>query len=111
MWLAHLLTLSRLPLAGLFWLVVGTPGPALVVLVISAATDLIDGPIARFVMRRRATRGEPAPSKVGEWLDPLCDKTFVLSVLIAVWWTLAPAPGLVMAIASREVILVPIAAV
>jgi cardiolipin synthase (CMP-forming) len=111
MWLAHLLTLSRLPLAGLFWLVVGNPGSALVVLVVGAATDVVDGPIARFVMRRRAARGEPAPSRVGEWLDPLCDKTFVLSVLIAVWWTLDPPRWMVLAIATRELILAPIAAV
>jgi cardiolipin synthase (CMP-forming) len=111
MWLAHLLTLSRLPLAGLFWLVVGRPGWALTVIVIGAATDVVDGPIARFVMRGRAARGEPAPSRLGEWLDPLCDKTFVLSVLLAVWWTLAPGAGIVLAIAVRELILVPIAAV
>jgi cardiolipin synthase (CMP-forming) len=111
MWLAHLLTLSRLPLAALFWLVADSPGSALAVLVIGAATDVVDGPIARFVMRRRAARGEPAPSRMGEWLDPLCDKTFVLSVLIAVWWRLELPPWMVLAIATREVILVPIAAV
>jgi phosphatidylglycerophosphate synthase len=111
MWLAHLLTFSRIPLAGAFWLVVGRPRIALLVLAIGGATDVIDGHIARFVMRRRVRRGEPAPSRIGEWLDPLCDKTFVLSVLLAVWWSLAPAPGLVLAIAARELILVPIAAV
>jgi phosphatidylglycerophosphate synthase len=111
MWLAHLLTLSRIPLAGAFWLVVGRPGAALLVLALGAATDLVDGHIARFVVRRRAARGEPAPSTIGEWLDPLCDKTFVLSVLIAVWWRLSPTPEILLAIAARELILVPIAAV
>jgi cardiolipin synthase len=111
MWLAHLLTIVRIPLGGLFWLVVDRPGAALLVLTIGAATDVIDGHIARFVMRRRAARGQPPPSRVGEWLDPLCDKTFVLSVLLAVWWRLSPPTALVLAVAARELILVPVAAV
>jgi cardiolipin synthase len=111
MWLAHLLTVSRIPLAALFWLVVQRPLAALIVLAVGAATDLVDGHIARFVIRRRTRRGEPAPSRIGEWLDPLCDKTFVLSVLAAVWVTLRPPPVLLLAVASRELILVPIAAV
>ena len=93
-----------------FWMVVQRPREALLVLAVAAATDLVDGHVARFVMRRRAARGEPAPSRIGEWLDPLCDKSFVLSVLIAVWMRLAVPAGRLLAIASREVILVPIAA-
>ena len=111
MWLAHLLTVSRIPLAVAFWFVVRDPALALLVLALGAATDLVDGHIARFVQRRRARRGEPAPSTIGEWLDPLCDKTFVVSVLAAVWVNLEPSPLLLVAIAARELILVPIAAV
>jgi cardiolipin synthase len=111
MWLAHLLTILRLPLAAAFWLVVRRPGLALLVLALGAATDLIDGPIARFVRRWRAARGRPAPAAIGDWLDPLCDKTFVLSVLLALAVTLRPSPLVLLAIALREVILVPIALV
>jgi cardiolipin synthase len=110
MWLAHALTLSRLVLAGLFWLVVDRPWWALGVLALAGLTDIVDGQIARLVRRRREQAGQPPPSStLGEWLDPLCDKTFVLSVLVALW----AGPGLplplLLAIATREIILVPLA--
>jgi cardiolipin synthase (CMP-forming) len=111
MWLAHLLTLSRLPLALAFWAVVSRPGPAFVVLGLAAATDLIDGVIARWVMRRRQQAGQAPPSRLGEWLDPLCDKTFVVSALAAVTVHLQPPLWLPLALATRELILVPLAAV
>ena len=110
MWLAHALTLSRLVLAALFWAVVGRPWWALLVLAMAAWTDVVDGRIARFVQGRRERSGRPAPSTVGEWLDPLCDKTFVLSVLLALWARAGLSPVLLAAIATREVILVPLAA-
>lgn len=111
MWLAHLLTVSRLPLAGLFWLVVGEPRWALLVLALGAATDIVDGVIARFVVSRRQRLGQPPPSRIGEWLDPLCDKTFVLSVLAAIAIRLDTPALLLLAIAAREIILVPLAAI
>jgi cardiolipin synthase (CMP-forming) len=112
MWLAHLLTFSRIPLGVMFWAVVDRPAWAVIVLAVAGATDVIDGRIARFVRQRRARRGQPPPSDVGEWLDPLCDKTFVLAVLAAaVAVRLGPPPLLLVAIAARELILVPLAAV
>jgi cardiolipin synthase (CMP-forming) len=110
MWLAHLLTLSRLPLAVAFWAVVSRPGPAFVVLALAAGTDLVDGVIARAVMRRRQQAGQPPPSRLGEWLDPLCDKTFVVSALVAVTVHLQPPLWVPLAMATRELILVPLAA-
>jgi cardiolipin synthase (CMP-forming) len=110
MWLAHALTLSRLALAGLFWPAVERPWWALGVLALAGLTDIVDGQIARLVRRRRQQSGQPPPSLLGEWLDPICDKTFVVSVLVALW----AGPGLplplLLAIATREIILVPIAA-
>jgi len=111
MWLAHALTLSRLALAGVFWLAVDRPWRALGVLAVAALTDVIDGHIARIARRRRQQAGQPPPSPIGEWLDPLCDKTFVLSVLLALWVGPGLPLPLLLAIATREIILVPIAAI
>ena len=47
---------------------------------------------------------------MGAWLDPLCDKTFVVSVLIATWVHTHPALWLIVAIGARELVLVPLAA-
>jgi cardiolipin synthase (CMP-forming) len=110
MWFAHLLTLSRIPLSVLFWAVVDRPSWSVVVLGVAAATDVIDGWVARAVRRRRASRGQSPPSDIGEWLDPLCDKTFVLAVLAAVAVKLGPPPLLLASVAARELILVPMAA-
>ena len=110
MWLAHALTLSRLALAAVFWAVFSRPWWALGVLALSAFTDIVDGHIARFVQRRRERAGQAPPSRLGEWLDPLCDKTFVLSVLLALWVHAQVPPLWLAAIAFREIILVPLAA-
>jgi cardiolipin synthase (CMP-forming) len=111
MWLAHALTLSRLALAGLFWTVVDYPWWGFGVLPLAGLTDVVDGQVVRLERRRRERAGLPPPAPIGEWLDPLCDKAFVLSVLLA----LRAGPGLPLAqlllIATRELILIPVAAV
>jgi cardiolipin synthase (CMP-forming) len=90
--LPNLLSLSRLPLGGVFWLTLG-PTPrravlALGVMALAAGTDVLDGTIAR--RRGLSTAG------MGSWLDPICDKLFVGAVLAALhfhrgvpWWLLA----------------------
>jgi cardiolipin synthase (CMP-forming) len=109
-WLAHLLTLSRLLLAVLFWYSVGTPALAVATMATAALTDFVDGRVARFVRRRHAARGRPIPIGPGSWLDPLCDKTFVLSVIAATYVTLRPPLSLLVVISARELVLVPLAA-
>ena len=107
MWLAHLLTLLRLPLAALFWAVVERPLAAIAVIAVAAFTDVVDGTVARLM---RKARGESeAPGLIGAWLDPLCDKVFVVSVLAATWVTLDPPAYHLVAIAAREIVLVPLA--
>ncbi len=100
MYLAHALTLSRIPLAVLFWVVAPDPISAIVVLGVAATTDLVDGRIAR------AAGG---PTGVGEWLDPLCDKAFAIIVLAALALRLHEPLGLLALIATRELVLVPAA--
>ncbi|HVV85151.1 MAG TPA: CDP-alcohol phosphatidyltransferase family protein [Kofleriaceae bacterium] len=106
-WLANLLTLSRLPLAALFWLVVDRPAPAIAVLAAAALTDLADGRVARY-----ARRGQPAGGgEVGAWLDPLCDKLFAIAALVAVLVRLHAPAADVAAIAARDLIMAPLVVV
>lgn len=74
--LAHaptILSLLRLPLAGLFFLVEGA-GARMAVIAAAAGTDFADG----FLARRYDLR-----TRTGAILDPITDKTFLLSVLFA----------------------------
>jgi phosphatidylglycerophosphate synthase len=81
--LPNLLTLSRLPLGGLAWLRPLDPAFILGLLVVAGITDVLDGWIERRRRERAGGAGAPGES-VGTWLDPLCDKVFILSVLAAV---------------------------
>ena len=104
LWLANLLTLSRLPLAGLFWLVATDRAWAVTVLVIAGLTDLADGRLARRARRRSGATDEG----VGGWLDPLGDKLFAVTVLAALAVRLdAPLPVLAL-IGARELVLAPL---
>ncbi len=99
MWLANALSLSRIPLGIAFWLTRGWTSVAIVA--IAALTDALDGNVARFVARRRDIPLSP----IGGWLDPLCDKLFVLIVLADI----ARAHPLdVLLLGTREILLVPL---
>ncbi len=78
---AHMLSLSRIPLGFVVWNFV-TPDNsrlwiALLVFTIAALTDWLDGQVARL---------SGQTTKLGAILDPICDKIFVISSLIAVWY-------------------------
>jgi cardiolipin synthase len=107
MWLAHALTLSRIPIAIVFWLTYGDWRWSLALVVLAALTDAADGTVARWARRRT---GDTRPS-AGEWLDPLADKAFIILVLGAIqihdpvpWW-------LVALIVARELLLIPLATI
>ena len=105
MWLAHLLTVVRIPLAAVFWLVATRPLWALVVLAIAAATDVLDGRVARRARRLGATG---TLAELGAWLDPLCDKVFAITVLLALGVRLHVPVIELLLIGAREAILVPL---
>jgi cardiolipin synthase len=100
--LANVLTLSRIPFGIAFWFVSDRPTWALAVMIVGGATDLVDGAVAR-------RRGQARRNGVGAWLDPVCDKFFVLSMVAALLSRRQPAPWIVVAIAAREVVVVPLA--
>jgi cardiolipin synthase len=96
----NLMSLVRIPLAGLVWLAPTSVAWVLSLLALSALSDLLDGRMAR----ARGVAGED----LGAWLDPLCDKIFVVSALVAVWVTHGPAWWLALLAATRELFLFPL---
>lgn len=98
---ALLLTLSRLPMAGLVW--IDPRNPALVLGLMAAAgiTDVLDG----WAARRGGSAG--GPRDVGAWLDPACDKAFVLSLVMALAVVHRPPWAFLPLVAAREIVQVP----
>lgn len=105
MWLAHALSLSRIPIASALVAAYGQPAWAVTLIAVAALTDTLDGNVARWVQRRGHTR--PA---IGGWLDPLVDKLFVVIVLAILAYHSGDLVVLAL-IGARELLLVPLAAV
>ncbi|HWO24032.1 MAG TPA: CDP-alcohol phosphatidyltransferase family protein [Kofleriaceae bacterium] len=104
MWLAHALTLSRIPIAIALWSTYGDPARSLALVALAALTDAADGNVARFMQRR----GHTAPA-IGGWLDPLVDKLFV-AIVLALVWLRAGEPLVVVLVGARELLFLPLAA-
>jgi cardiolipin synthase len=95
-WLTVPNALSVLRLAGVplfLWLLLGprADGWALVVLMISGATDWLDGKLARLLDQY---------SRLGELLDPLADRAYTVAALVAFlirgivpWWVVVLIVG------------------
>lgn len=107
------LTLLRLPLAALFWVAPGWPPYAFSVLALAALTDVLDGWFVRRWRRRRWSAHDPgafaAGTGRGPWLDALCDKIFVVSVVVAVGVTVEPPVYSLLLVATREILVTPLA--
>jgi phosphatidylglycerophosphate synthase len=112
--LPNLLSLARVPLGGAFWLTIGPTAQrsrwAFVVMAAAAATDVLDGHLARRNTARARAAGLPveADGGTGAWLDPICDKLFVALVLSAIIVHRRPSPALILLIVSRELIQLPL---
>ena len=117
--LPNLLSLSRIPLGGLFWLGLGPTGRqspwAFVIMGLAAVSDVLDGHLARRNAARAAAAGGSRQGEVGggtgAWLDPICDKLFVASVLGAIIVHRHPQPWLLALIVSRELAQLPLSLV
>jgi phosphatidylglycerophosphate synthase len=104
-WLAHALTLSRIPLAVALWWVWGDPAWSVALVVLAAATDAADGRVARWMKRRGASGPD-----IGGWLDPAVDKLFVAVVLAAIWVHTGRL-AVIALVGARELVLVPLTVV
>src|SRR5262245_32930791 len=104
-WLAHGLTLSRIPLALALWWQWGDPARSVAIIALAGLSDVADGMVARWVKRR----GGGGPD-IGGWLDPAVDKLFVAIVLSAIW-VHTQQLAVIALIGARELVLVPLVAV
>lgn len=112
----NLLTLSRLPMAAAVWLAPHDARLVIPLMIAAAVTDLLDGRFARAIRESRLRRGQDpgqlAGAKgIGAWLDPACDKIFVVSLLAAVYVANRPELYIVILIGAREWFLAPLALV
>ena len=89
-----LLSLSRIPLAVAFALVVDHPSLAFCILVAAGLTDVLDGWYARRFRQVTAT---------GAALDPVTDKLFVMTVAIALVVTGHLSVVAVFLLSTREI--------
>ena len=105
LWLAHALTLSRIPIGMALAFAYGDVALTVGLIVLAALTDTLDGNVARALQRRGYT--EPA---IGGWLDPLMDKVFI-TIVLAVIWVQSRDLAVIVLIGARELIIVPLAAV
>ena len=107
----NVLTLARLPLAVAFWWAVVEPAWALAVLGLALLTDVLDGFVARRARLAMWTRGGnpgamAAREPIGAALDPIVDKVFTASVLLALAArTDAPWPLLALVLAREPLLL------
>ena len=103
MWIAHLITLSRLPIAIALTQTFGDRQWSAALVLLAAGTDAIDGTVARWMRRRK--RGSRAD--IGGWLDPLVDKMLVVIVLGTIW-SHTHDTALIALIAAREILFAPL---
>jgi cardiolipin synthase len=99
MGLANWLTVLRIVLIPVFvtLLVYHRPGAALLVFAVAAATDLLDG----YVARRQGCQ-----SRLGAFLDPMADKLLLTSSFVTLTWLKTLPFWITAVVISRDVILV-----
>ncbi len=100
-WPPNLLSLSRLPLAVVLWVLPPSDAALIACLAVAAITDWLDGWLAR-----RLAPGVPHP--VGAWLDPVCDKAFVASAAAFVLVQAEAAAWVAPVLLAREVVQLPL---
>ncbi len=91
--LPDLLSLVRVPLGVAFVPLAGRPIAALAVLALAAVSDMLDGWLAR---------RQPQRISWGEWLDPVCDKFFIIAVMVGLYLSQHPSLKTLLPILTRE---------
>ncbi len=108
----NLLSFSRVPLAGLLWVMPHEPAWTIGVMLVAGATDVLDGWLVRHARRRRTRAHDPsahaASAARGAFIDGFADKIFVLSTVLLLAWTIGPPWWLLALLALREVLFVPL---
>jgi len=71
----------------------GRPIAALAVMALAAVSDMLDGWLAR---------RQPQRISWGEWLDPVCDKFFIIAVMVGLYLSQHPSLKTLLPILTRE---------
>lgn len=95
----NIVSLTRLPLAVVFPLLIDNPGAAFAVLIASALTDVVDGWLAR-------RNGQV--TALGAIIDPIADKAFALTVVITLLARRMLPLWAVPALLAREIFELPL---
>jgi phosphatidylglycerophosphate synthase len=72
----------------------GRPTAAIAVLTLAAVSDMLDGWLAR---------RQPQRISWGEWLDPVCDKFFIIAVMAGLYLSQHPPLDTLLPILTREI--------
>lgn len=95
---ANLLSLSRVVMAALVFPLRSSLVALGVLAALAALSDVLDGWVARH---------SGGSAELGAWLDPVCDKVFVLALLGVLAWDAAPPLWVVALTLARELLVVP----
>ena len=96
---ADYLSLVRIPLGFVFVFVVHDTALALGILAAAGISDVLDG----WVARRQRAQNDQQPHR-GDWLDPLCDKIFVSTVVVGIFVLRQPPLHLLALMLTREIL-------
>jgi phosphatidylglycerophosphate synthase len=88
------MSLVRVPLGVAFVPLAGRPISALALLTAAAVSDILDGWLAR---------RNPQHVGWGEWLDPVCDKFFMIAVMAGLYLSQHPPLTMLLPILTREI--------
>jgi phosphatidylglycerophosphate synthase len=100
---AHLLSVVRLPLAALIWWRPAEPVFLIAILVVAAITDVLDG-----LVGRRLHPPAAGTANIGAWLDPVCDKAFMVSAAAAIAVSFHVAPAMIALLLMRDLAMPPL---
>jgi phosphatidylglycerophosphate synthase len=88
-------------MAGVVWLDPHDPLFLVILMALAGITDMLDG----FLARRMYPEDR---EHLGDWLDPLCDKAFVVSAVAAIFITYGVSPFTALLIVTRDLLQVPL---
>ena len=100
---AHLLSVVRLPLAALVWWKPAEPIFLIAILAVAAITDVLDG-----LVGRRLHPPAMGTANIGAWLDPVCDKAFMVSAAAAIAVSFHVEPAMIALLLVRDLAMPPL---
>jgi cardiolipin synthase len=105
--LPNALSLARGLLALLVWPARNHIAAIAVLVVLAGLSDVTDGWLARRRGGHEGALAVGAARRVGAWLDPICDKVFMLSLVAALWLARGVPLFIAGLLFARDLLLLP----